>query len=414
VAVPKATLIALTALLVGACTATPPDRGTLPDVEEALDPPVACSFLVGPPLGVSVSEVLEDTGADGVLEAGDVIVGINGIETTDSDHLRDALSEQAVGDAIDLELLRDGADTSAEMVLGPNPDDPERPFMGVMIRTAYDQLEPTTADSAIPEVATARAVVIGGFLYGVEPSQALWSNTGLGIAEDTNWIATSESVYGLGTGEERILTDLLSGEVINHPVVDGWTPARLIGAIGDDLLLAVTQEVPDQPELVAVATSRFDPETGDTEWIESISEGFGVPFTAWTSPDGEFFTIAGVGTDGAALTGVDLLTADGVTAGLDDLLGLGAPIGWLDEETAVFRTSATTISEVNAVSGEVTEVTLDGELESVPLYAVADGHSVLAVSDRSLLLDDLTTDGEMRVLAENCSIGRIGDTGWRP
>ena len=411
---PKASLIALTAVLVGACTVAPPDRGTLPDVGEALDPPVACSFLVGPPRGVSVDEVLADTGADGVLEAGDVIVAINGLETIDSDHLRDALSEQSVGDAIDIDLLRDGTDTSTEMILGPNPDDPDRPFMGVMIRTAYDQMEPAEAEATIPQVATSRAVVVGGLLYGVEPSQALWSNTKVGIAEDTNWVATSESVFGLSTGDDRVLTDILSGEVINYPVVDGWTPARLIGSIDGDLLIAVTQEVPDQPELVAVATARFDPETGDTEWIEPISEGFGVPVTAWASPGGDFITIGGVEPDTATLSGVDMLTSEGVTAGLDELLGLGSPIGWLDDETAAFRTSVTTISEVNAVTGKVTEVTLDDALEGVPLYAVADGHSVLAVSDRSLLLDDLTTDNELRVLAENCSLGRIGDTGWRP
>ncbi len=407
-------MIVLTAVLVGACMAAPPERGTLPDVGEVLEQPVACSFLVGPPQGVSVAEVLDDTGAEGVLEAGDVIISLNGAETASQDELRDALAEEAVGNSIHLELVRDGTETTADMILGANPDDPERPFMGVMIRTAYQHLEPTDADDQIPDVDTARAVAIGGFLYGVEPEEVLWSSTGLGVSDETNWVATSKSVYGLGAGVDKVLTDLISGEVINYPVVDGWLPARLIGSIGDDLLLAVTQEVPDQPELVAVATSRFDPETGDTEWIEPISEGFGVPVTAWASPDGSYITIGGIELDTATLTGVDLLTSDGVTAGLDELLPLGSPIGWLDEETAVFRTSATTVSEVNAVTGEITEVTLDSALEGVPLYAVADGHSVLAVSDRSLLMDDLNTDGELRLLAENCSIGRVGDAGWRP
>ncbi len=404
----------LTAVLLGACMAAPPERGSLPDVGEALDPPLACAFFVGPPQGVSVAEVLNDTGADGVLEAGDVITSINGAETIDQEALRDALAEESVGDSIHLELLRDGTEATADMVLGPNPDDPERPYMGVMIRTAYERLEPADAEDVIPDVDTARAVAVGGVLYGVEPGEVLWSNTGVGISDEINWVATSESVYSLGTGDEKVLTDLISGEVIDYPVVDGWAPARLIGSIDDDILLAVTQEVPDQPELVAVATSRVDPGTGVTEWIEPISDGFGVPVTAWASPDGKFITIGGIEADTAALTGVDMLTSDGVTAGLDDLLALGTPIGWLDEKTAVFRTSATTVSKVNAVTGNVTEVTLDDALEGVPLYAVADGHSVLAVSDRSLLLDDLTTDSELRVLAENCSIGRVGDTGWRP
>jgi hypothetical protein len=221
-------------------------------------------------------------------------------------------------------------------------------------------------------------------------------------------------VYALSTGEERVLTDLLTDVVVSYPVADGWTPARLIGAIDDDLLMAVTQDVPDQPELVAVAFSRFDPETGVTEWVEPLSEGFGVPVSGWGSPGSDFITVAGVETADATLTGAELVTSDGATAGLDDLLDLGTPIGWLDNETAVFRTSPTSLSTVNAMTGEIDEITIDPALEGIPLYAVADGHSVLAVNHRSLLLDDLTTASEMRVLAENCSIGRIGDPGWRP
>ncbi|MEX2251069.1 MAG: PDZ domain-containing protein [Acidimicrobiia bacterium] len=410
----KALLIATIACLMAACATAPPDRSALPDVGEVLEPPLACSFLVGPPQGVSISEVFENTAADGVLEAGDVIVAMDGVETSDSEQLRVALNERSVGDPVDLELRRDGVEESAEMVLGANPDDPERPFMGVMIRTAYEELLATDADETIPELPTTRAVIISGLLYGMEPSGALWVNTGVAIGADTNWVATTESVYALSTGDERVLTDALSGEVIDYPVVEDWMPARLVGAIEDDLLLAVTQEVPDQPELVSLAISRFDPETGDTEWIEPISEGFGIPVTGWGSPESGYITLAGVDPEDASLTGVEMLTADGETAGLDDLLAVGTPIGWLDEATAVFRTSATSVSTVNAVTGKVTEVVVDSTLEGLPLYAVADGHSVLAVSGRSLLIDDLTTDSDVRVLAEDCSIGRVGDTGWRP
>jgi len=361
-----------------------------------------------------VSEVLEDTGADGVLETGDVILALNGLETADSDQLRQALSEQSVGDEVVLELRRDGVEESAQLVLGPNPEDPERPFMGVTIQTAYEQLPAAEANQAIPGVPTARAIVLAGVLYGMEPSGSLWMNTGVAIGEETNWVATSESVFALGTDEVRVITDLLSGEVIDYPEVEEWVPARLIGAVEDDLLLTVTQEVPDDPELVAVGVSRFDPETGDVDWIEPISEGFGVPVTAWGSPESGYITLAGVDPEDTTLTGVDLLTSEGRTAGLEDLLTLGTPIGWLDEETAVFRTSTTSVSTVNAVTGEVNEVMLDAGLEGVPLYAVADGRSVLAVSGRSLVIDDLTTGGDVRVLAENCSIDQVGHAGWRP
>ncbi|MEX1134167.1 MAG: PDZ domain-containing protein [Acidimicrobiia bacterium] len=79
-----------------ACATAPPERSALPDVGEVLELPVACSFFIGEPQGVEVSEVVEDTAADGVLEAGDVIVALNGKATADSEHLRQALSEQSI------------------------------------------------------------------------------------------------------------------------------------------------------------------------------------------------------------------------------------------------------------------------------------------------------------------------------
>jgi hypothetical protein len=31
-----------------------------------------------------------------------------------------------------------------------------------------------------------------------------------------------------------------------------------------------------------------------------------------------------------------------------------------------------------------------------------------------LVIDDLTAESEVRVLAENCTINRVGETGWAP
>jgi hypothetical protein len=37
---------------------------------------------------------------------------------------------------------------------------------------------------------------------------------------------------------------------------------------------------------------------------------------------------------------------------------------------------------------------------------------VLAVDGQALLLEDLTVTGDLRVLAENCTFGRVGEPGW--
>jgi hypothetical protein len=36
----------------------------------------------------------------------------------------------------------------------------------------------------------------------------------------------------------------------------------------------------------------------------------------------------------------------------------------------------------------------------------------MAIDGRSLVITDLTTGSEVRTLAENCTIARIGEPGW--
>ncbi len=177
-------LAAISALVLAllSCAAAPPDRATLPDVAEALDPPVACVFLVGEPKGIAVSEVMTDTAADGVLEAGDVIVAVNGVGTVNSDELRAALDQQQVGDEIEIELIRGGEDISAALTLGANPDDPERVYIGVMIQTEYDQVPASEADDQVTASPTSRSLGIGGILYAGDPTLRTWAMARMGAA----------------------------------------------------------------------------------------------------------------------------------------------------------------------------------------------------------------------------------------
>ncbi len=361
-----------------------------------------------------VSEVMVDTAADGVLEAGDVIVAVNGAGTMDTEQLREALDQQAVGDEIEVDIIREGADASAALTLGANPEDPERVYMGVMIRTDYEQVPASEADDQVSAAATSRSLTIGGALYGGDPTLQTWANTGIRIENESNWVSTTNGVYLLETGGDRTLTEVTTGETVDYALTEDWAPIRLIGSIDEDLLIAATRPVPEDPELVSVGLARFDPLSGETEWVVGITEGFGVPISAWGSPVSGMIAVAGVEADTSEVTGIEILDASGMIAGFGDLTALGTPVGWLDAETALFRTSGSTVSTLNAVTGEIDELGLDVSVEAAPVYAVADGRSILAVSGRSILLDDLTVETEVRVLAENCTLNRVGETGWAP
>jgi Lon-like protease len=91
------------------------------DVDEASD-------------GAQVAEVLAEAVTD-QLEAGDVIVAVEGEPTLDSQEVVDAIAEASPGDELRLRLRRADEDVDVEVTLGAAPDDPERPFLGVLLRS---------------------------------------------------------------------------------------------------------------------------------------------------------------------------------------------------------------------------------------------------------------------------------------
>jgi hypothetical protein len=389
-----------------ACAQTPPEREALPSVEEVLDPPAQCSFLLGEPQGVLVQEVTPDSAADGLLAAGDVIVAFDNQPTPDSTALLAALGEKEAGDTVEIEVKRGDEETRQTITLG---DDGGEPRIGVSIRTQYQAVEASEIDTEVAPGPMVRPISIGSTIYLFEPGSRVWERTDIEVADELNWVSTNSGIYGI---EEESITDVGSGEVVPHDGFDGWEPIRVIGSADDDLILVVTQELPDDPERVAVGVSRFDPVSARTLWAEAVVDGFGIPISALGSPDGDQIVLVGVDEGGSEVMGIDVWSGDGVARGMEGLLPLGTPVGWMDDETVLFRTEVETGSLLTVPGGDIEEITLEGALEGLPLFPVGDGRSVLAIDDQTLVLDDITLSGDFQVLAENCSVARVGEPGW--
>ncbi|MGH8950466.1 MAG: PDZ domain-containing protein [Acidimicrobiia bacterium] len=401
--------LAITVLLAVACAPAPPERAPLPDVDEVLDPPAQCSFLVGEPQGVLVQEVIPDSAAEGLLLAGDIIVAFDDAPTPDSEALLSALSEKAAGDMVDVEFLRDDEATSSTVTLGENPDDSGQPRIGVMIRTQYQTVEAADVTDEVAPGPLTRPISIGGTIYLFDPTRTEWERTEVEVGDELTWVGTSSGIYVI---EEGAITDLETGETIDHDGLEGWEPIRMIGSVGADLMLVVTQEVPEDPEQVAVGISRFDPATSTTKWVEPVLEGFGIPISALGSPDGALIVVVGVNEGGAEITGVDVWSADGTLLEQEDLVSLGTPVGWMDPDRILFRSGLELATLYTVADGGSEEVTLESAVGGLPLFPVGDGSSVLALDESSLMIEDLTRSGDLRLLAEDCPIGRVGDPGW--
>ncbi len=399
-------LLIVTSLLVLSCASTPPEREALPDLDEALDPPAQCSFLVGEPEGVLVQEVTPDSAADGLLIVGDVIVSFDDQPTPDSAALLAALGEKDAGEMVEMEVVRGDEETLQTITLG---DDGGEPRIGVMIRTQYQSVEASEVDTEVEPGPYTRPISIASTIYLFDAGANVWERTDVEVPDELNWVATTSGLYGI---EEEVITDLQTGEEIPYDGFEGWEPIRVIGSAGPDLVLVVTQEVPDDPERVAVGVARFDPFSTETRWAQPVVEGFGIPITAFGSPGGEAIVIVGVNEGGSEITGIDIWDGDGSPRGLEDLTPLGTPVGWMDKESVLFRTETDVATLLTLASGDTEEITLETAVNGLPLFPVGDGQSVLSIDSQSLVLEDLTRTGDLQVLAENCSIGRVGETGW--
>jgi serine protease Do len=99
-------------------------RGYLGVLMEDLTPELAEGRDLGIDSGVLVEEVRPDTPAErSGIERGDVIVRVGDAEIRDSDDLRFKIADSPVGEAVDIEIHRDGRNRELEIVLAERPAD---------------------------------------------------------------------------------------------------------------------------------------------------------------------------------------------------------------------------------------------------------------------------------------------------
>lgn len=85
--------------------------------------------------GAEVVTVLPDTpGEAAELVAGAVITAVEGVQVGDADEAVAAIGEFAPGDDVALTLGEGDDETEVVIALDANPDDPERPYVGVLLR----------------------------------------------------------------------------------------------------------------------------------------------------------------------------------------------------------------------------------------------------------------------------------------
>ncbi|WP_229051636.1 PDZ domain-containing protein [Aeromicrobium sp. Leaf350] len=102
------------------------------------------------PEQVSVADVAEDGASADVLEAGDVILSVDGTAVSTPQQAIDVVSTVSPGDPVTLVIDREGAQQELSITTRPAEEDPEVPRIGVSLASTFDlpvQIDNNVGDS---------------------------------------------------------------------------------------------------------------------------------------------------------------------------------------------------------------------------------------------------------------------------
>ena len=377
--------------------------------------PQACVVLVGESLGVAIEDVIADSGADGVLLTGDLLVSVDGEEVTSATVLREILATRVVGDSVRIVVRRDGEELrDLEVVLGPNPDAPERPLLGVLVTTAFEQIPPAELEAGGSlRGPFARATSIGGQMYAFDPASGEWINLDFATPGET-WAATGDRILTLDNPNtpESVLVDHLNQEELVFEVAE-WNGSLILGTLGDRIVTSVTRPIEGETELVEVAVMVIDFDARAAVWIWQANTEVGLPVASFPSPDGNQLLIVGQDQDNSEFRHT-VLSADGQVS-IPNITGPGGAIGlgWFDDETILVGGDSGGLAMVDVFTDESTVVELPATVGTIRrAWPVGDGSHLLAEAGSSLVRIDRSGTEEIRTLADNCQIELLGDPGF--
>lgn len=197
--------------------------------------------LLTAPAGASIVEVVEDSPASAAgLQPGDLITAVDGAALDAETSLADLIGGYKPGDEVTLTVTRadsDGEGQELAVVLGENPDDATRPFLGVRYTNAPDLGD---LEGQIPP--------FFGQPGGELPFELPFGQT----TPELQTIAGGALVRTVTEDSPAAEAGLLEGDVIT--AVDGVavdSPQALVDALtehkpGDTVLLTVTRADADE------------------------------------------------------------------------------------------------------------------------------------------------------------------------
>jgi hypothetical protein len=399
------------ALLTSGCLAQrPPERSPLPDASTAITTPPSCAVIDGPALGVHVEDVSPGTASFGILEPEDLLTTLDGVTLTSTGDLLSTLSERSPGDRVVVGLRRGGEPLELTVTLGENPQNPDRPLLGISIATEYAEVPPEAAAKLADPGRFARAVTIGDFVYVVDPTTGRLGVTDLSPSPTLAMVVDGTQYRVEREGETGRIVDG-SGRQID--VSTGDVPLGLLGSDAGDLFI-VAERV-DEDGVAAPVLIRAGARSGAAKWAWETTEDEGVPVFTVVSPDGSKllvgFAIQGAG--GLSYRVVDARTGDPLTRpeALSQIDG-GVSFGWFDDGRIAVQTPGTTPILLDPLTLDSEPIALPFDpAEGTRLWAAGDGLHLLIDTGQTFGLVTLDGSTEVRPIARRCEVTFVDQLG---
>ena len=391
----------------------PPERTPLPDAASLIPEPEECQFQIGPGQGVRIETIIADTGADGVLQVGDLLVSVNDQAITSANELRQVLADEEVGSTINVTVEREGDAVDEVIDLGPNPDDPARPMMGVTITTAFLEVAPADLEQVtINRGDFARPISVGGQLFAFDPLNAEWTS----LAEETpadNWVASSGRVLYLEGPDQpgSALLDVANDEQLVFEIGD-WNGSTILGTLGRKVVMAVTRPVPGNAQQLEIAVMLVDFDARNADWIWQVTADSGIPLASFPSPGGAQILLVGEDSTNGEYRHV-LLSAEGARTGSVEVPEGYIALGWFDDQSLLVGRETEGLQIVDLGGADPVALELPAAISTLSrVWPVGDGSHVLGETGNALVRFSTDLEAEVRTLADNCQVDQLGDPGW--
>lgn len=439
--------LAALALVTAACAgqSVPPRQpfevpeAIVPDVILPTDPdslfPTSGECTLAHGGGVRILEVIEGSGADGLLNAGDIVTAVDATLVASSEQLGQVVEAHAVGDVVEIAATRAGEPFTVRVQLGAGPQDSRKAAVGIIEETKLILSGPTAQVSSVNAVGRfSRPVVLEGQVYLHEPLSGSWLH--YPNIPAITMAALDSQLYSVAPQEEGLgIVRLGDGTVI--PIEAGMfneavgeelftlSPTRFDGVFGSVGGVLLVGGVAGSDAGQARAVFGVDPISGRVTWGELIPLSLAgnplVAFGGFRSPNGERAAIQLAEQD--LITGafspvsLYLIVREGGSAsilpGSDHLPGAGDVTGWIDDDTLLFLTADVprVIYGWSLDTGEQTAIVSIAEENAADLVSVTpvgDGRHLLQIGLADVQLIDMDHRLLTRPIARGCRYAAAG------